>query len=128
MDSASSLFANLAFVGSQDRAMFVKVWRDGRVAEGGGLLSRYTVKSRIGGSNPPLSARSGTKGPRGYPHPMAENPRLAHGTAEQLSRIEISPYGNRWPDLDEDLSFRGLLRGDYGQHQNAEPNGPRNES
>jgi hypothetical protein len=32
------------------------LWRDGRVAEGGGLLNRYTVKSRIGGSNPPLSA------------------------------------------------------------------------
>ena len=26
------------------------------MAEGGGLLNRYTVKSRIGGSNPPLSA------------------------------------------------------------------------
>ncbi len=35
---------------------FCFVWRDGRVAEGGGLLNRYTVKSRIGGSNPPLSA------------------------------------------------------------------------
>jgi hypothetical protein len=31
-------------------------WRDGRVAEGGGLLNRCTVKSRTGGSNPPLSA------------------------------------------------------------------------
>src|SRR5215471_15111184 len=31
--------------------------RGGRVAEGGGLLNRYTVKSCIGGSNPPLSAR-----------------------------------------------------------------------
>src|SRR3954462_2421088 len=30
--------------------------RDGRVAEGGGLLNRCTVKSRTGGSNPPLSA------------------------------------------------------------------------
>ena len=30
--------------------------RGGRVAEGGGLLNRYTVKSCIGGSNPPLSA------------------------------------------------------------------------
>ena len=60
--------------------------------------------------------------------PVAQNPRLAHGTAEQLSRIEISPFGIHWPDLDEDLSFRGLLRGDYGQHQNAEPSGPRNES
>src|SRR5271155_4019767 len=32
--------------------------RDGRVAEGDGLLNRYTAKSRIGGSNPPLSAIS----------------------------------------------------------------------
>lgn len=47
--------------------------------------------------------------------PVAENPRLAQGTVEQLSRIELSPYGIHWPDLDEDLSFRGLLRGDYGQ-------------
>ncbi len=28
------------------------------MAEGGGLLNRYTVKSCIGGSNPPLSARN----------------------------------------------------------------------
>ena len=60
--------------------------------------------------------------------PVAENPRLAHGTAKQLSRIEISPYGIHWPDLDEDLSFRGLLRGDYGQHQTAGPNSPPNSS
>jgi hypothetical protein len=53
--------------------------------------------------------------------PVAENPRLASGTAEQLGRIEISPYGIHWPDLDEDLSLRGLLRGDHGQHRNAEP-------
>jgi len=52
--------------------------------------------------------------------PVAENPRLAPGTAEQLSRIEISPYGLHWPDLDEDLSVRGLARGDYGQHQNVQ--------
>ena len=30
--------------------------RGGRVAEGGGLLNRYRVKSSTGGSNPPLSA------------------------------------------------------------------------
>src|SRR5271168_5235757 len=30
--------------------------RDGRVAEGGGLLNRCRVKSSTGGSNPPLSA------------------------------------------------------------------------
>ena len=53
--------------------------------------------------------------------PVAENPRLACGTAEQLNRMELSPFGVHWPDLDEDLSIRGLLRGDYGQHQTCKP-------
>lgn len=47
--------------------------------------------------------------------PVAGNPRLSDGTPEQLGNIEISPYGLHWPDLDEDLSFRGLFEGDYGQ-------------
>ena len=47
--------------------------------------------------------------------PVAANPRLATGTPEQLNCIEVSPFGLHWPDLDEDLSFRGLLSGDYGQ-------------
>jgi hypothetical protein len=49
--------------------------------------------------------------------PVAQNPRLARGTPQQLSNIEISPFGLHWPDLDEDLSLRGLLAGDFGQHQ-----------
>jgi hypothetical protein len=49
--------------------------------------------------------------------PVAENPRLARGTPQQLNNIEISPFGLHWSDLDEDLSFRGLLEGDYGQFQ-----------
>jgi len=52
--------------------------------------------------------------------PVARNPRLARGTPEQLGRMEISPFGIHWPDLNEDLSFRGLLRGDYGQNQTVE--------
>lgn len=47
--------------------------------------------------------------------PVIKNKRLACGTNQQLNNIEISPYGLHWPDLDEDLSFRGLLEGDYGQ-------------
>jgi hypothetical protein len=47
--------------------------------------------------------------------PVAENPRLARGTPQQLDHIEISPFGLHWPDLDEDLSFRGLVDGNYGQ-------------
>jgi uncharacterized protein DUF2442 len=49
--------------------------------------------------------------------PVAENPRLVRGTHRQLNRIEISPLGLHWPELDEDLSFRGLLKGDHGQFQ-----------
>jgi hypothetical protein len=52
--------------------------------------------------------------------PVRANPRLARGTAAQLCNIEISPFGLHWPDLDEDLSFRGILTGDHGQHQNVE--------
>jgi hypothetical protein len=51
--------------------------------------------------------------------PVADNPRLACGTPEQLARVEISPYGVHWPDLDEDLSIRGLLAGNHGQQQSA---------
>jgi hypothetical protein len=47
--------------------------------------------------------------------PVAENPRLARGTHRQLNHIEISPFGLHWPELDEDLSFRGLIEGDHGQ-------------
>lgn len=47
--------------------------------------------------------------------PVTNNKRLARGTHRQLNNIEVSPYGLHWPDLDEDLSFKGLLQGDYGQ-------------
>jgi hypothetical protein len=46
--------------------------------------------------------------------PISENPRLAHGTLDQLNHIEISPFGLHWPDLDEDLSIRGIAQGNYG--------------
>ena len=46
---------------------------------------------------------------------VADNPRLARGSAKQLNNIEISPLGLHWPDLDEDLSLSGLLKGNHGQ-------------
>ena len=49
--------------------------------------------------------------------PVADNPSLAAGTRRQLNHIEISPFGLHWPDLDEDLSFQGLLEGNHGQFQ-----------
>lgn len=42
--------------------------------------------------------------------PVAENPRLACGTTEQLNRMELSPFGLHWPDLDEDQSIGGNPR------------------
>ncbi len=47
--------------------------------------------------------------------PVARSPRLATGTPKQLAHIELSPFGIHWPDLDEDLTFRGIAEGDYGQ-------------
>lgn len=49
--------------------------------------------------------------------PVSQNPRLAPGTPEELGNVEISPFGLHWPDFDEDLSFRGLLEGNYGQRR-----------
>ncbi len=45
--------------------------------------------------------------------PLAWYPRLLHATAEQRSnwRIAGGGFGIHWPDLDEDLSTQGLLRG-----------------
>ena len=47
--------------------------------------------------------------------PVEKNPRLCIGTPAQLNHVEISPFGLHWPDLDEDLSFEGLVKGDFGQ-------------
>ncbi|MCX7428430.1 MAG: DUF2442 domain-containing protein [Planctomycetia bacterium] len=52
--------------------------------------------------------------------PISGNPRLSRGTNEQLNNIDVSPFGLHWPDLDEDLSFRGLLAGDYGQREHGQ--------
>jgi uncharacterized protein DUF2442 len=49
--------------------------------------------------------------------PASENPRLAQATPTQLNNIELSPFGLHWPDLDEDLSIRGIAQGDYGQQR-----------
>jgi hypothetical protein len=45
--------------------------------------------------------------------PLAWYPRLLHATSEQRAnwRIAGAGYGIHWPDIDEDLSTQGLLRG-----------------
>lgn len=45
--------------------------------------------------------------------PLAWYPRLLEATPEQRKHYEIAGggYGLHWPDVDEDLSTEGLLRG-----------------
>ena len=45
--------------------------------------------------------------------PLAWYPRLLHATVGQRANWHISGggYGIHWPDIDEDLSTQGLLRG-----------------
>jgi len=45
--------------------------------------------------------------------PLAWYPRLLHATPQQRSncRIAGAGYGIHWPEIDEDLSVEGLLRG-----------------
>lgn len=45
--------------------------------------------------------------------PLAWFPRLLHATPEQRSHWQVSGggYAIHWPEIDEDLSTEGLLRG-----------------
>ena len=45
--------------------------------------------------------------------PLAWYPRLLHATPQQRANWKIAGggYGIHWPDIDEDLSVEGLLRG-----------------
>lgn len=53
--------------------------------------------------------------------PLVWYPRLLHGSVEQRSNWKVSGggYGIHWPDLDEDLSTEGLLRGAPAPHNHT---------
>ncbi len=53
--------------------------------------------------------------------PLVWYPRLLHGSTQQRNHWKISGggYGIHWPDLDEDLSTEGLLRGAPAPHHSA---------
>jgi len=53
--------------------------------------------------------------------PLAWYPRLLHAKAEQRGNWQIcgGGYGIHWPDIDEDLSTEGLLRGAPAPGQNT---------
>jgi hypothetical protein len=43
--------------------------------------------------------------------PLDWYPRLKAASAAQRGNYEIMPMGIHWPDIDEDLSVAGMLRG-----------------
>lgn len=43
--------------------------------------------------------------------PLWWYPPLLNASPEQRNRIELSPFGLHWPDIDEDLSIEGMLKG-----------------
>lgn len=43
--------------------------------------------------------------------PLDWYPRLLKASATQRARYEIMPLGIHWPDIDEDLSIAGMLKG-----------------
>jgi hypothetical protein len=43
--------------------------------------------------------------------PLWWYPRLLNATPKQRAHYELSPFGVHWPDIDEDLSVAGMLRG-----------------
>jgi uncharacterized protein DUF2442 len=43
--------------------------------------------------------------------PLDWYPRVKRALAQQRANFEIMPMGIHWPDLDEDLSVAGMLKG-----------------
>jgi hypothetical protein len=43
--------------------------------------------------------------------PLDWYPRLKAASAKQRANFEIMPMGIHWPDIDEDLSIAGMLKG-----------------
>ena len=42
------------------------------------------------------------------------NPRMQAAKLAQLNHVKVTAHGIHWPELDEDLSFRGLAKGEFG--------------
>lgn len=43
--------------------------------------------------------------------PLKWHPRLIHATLAERRNVSLGRAGLHWPDLDEDISYRGLLLG-----------------
>lgn len=43
--------------------------------------------------------------------PLVWFPRLLRASVSEREKVEISPFGLHWPEVDEDISVAGLLAG-----------------
>jgi hypothetical protein len=57
-----------------------------------------------------VELNSGTK----LSSPIEWYPRLFAATPLQRSKVELSPYGLHWPEIDEDISIKNMLFGTRG--------------
>ena len=46
--------------------------------------------------------------------PLEWYPRLERASAAQRAKFEVMPMGIHWPEIDEDLSIAGMLKGRRG--------------
>lgn len=53
--------------------------------------------------------------------PLDWYPSLVNATPEQLANVELGFTGIHWPDLDEDLSVNGMLRGERPPRPERQP-------
>lgn len=44
-----------------------------------------------------------------FKHALSEFPLLEKATYTQRENYNLSPFGVHWPEIDEDLSFEGLI-------------------
>src|SRR5947199_4737893 len=67
---------------------------------------------------------------RTIPVPLAWYPRLLNATAKQRKNWQIGGggYGIHWPDIDEDLSTEGLLRGAPAPRQQFSPGNQKDQA
>lgn len=57
-----------------------------------------------------VELNSGTK----LSSPIEWYPRLLAATPMQRSKVQVSPYGLHWPEIDEDISIKNMLFGTRG--------------
>ena len=70
----------------------------------------HPVKVEVAGEVMTLSLPDG----KSVSFAWKRNPRMSQATAAQLKEFKVTPHGIHWPELDEDLSFRGLAKGEFG--------------